>query len=167
MAGETIVIPVNLHVRGQLVAASIVLPANCVGDTQVTANDPIGTEKLQHLHQPLYATGSAVTAAAATQALHTVSGLTATLVEFFAGSVVANIGDSTVTVDLKHNGTSVLTSPITLTSSNTARQVVSAVLNTTAFAVGDVLEIVVTVSAGTGTLAKGLFAGIVIKEDSP
>lgn len=167
MAETTSIVGGNLLVRGQLVPqGGMVIPAASIGNTQVGTTDPIAADKLQHQLQPCYVTGSATTAAAATQAVHVVRGVSGTLVGFDLGSIVANIGDSTVTVDLKRNGTSLLTAAVTLTSAHAAREVVAATLLTTALAADDVLEVVVTVSAGTGTLAKGVFARVTLREDA-
>jgi hypothetical protein len=87
-----------------------------------------------------------------------VHGASATINSFKAGSVTACVGAATITVDLKKNGTSVLSAPITLNSSSTAYVVQSGTVTTTSLVAGDVLEVVVTATAGGGTLGNGVFA---------
>jgi hypothetical protein len=74
----------------------------------VAAGAAIAATKLEHQYILTYAQGSATTAAAATQVIHTVYGATGDIIDFKAGSVVACTGDAAITVDLKVNGTSVL-----------------------------------------------------------
>lgn len=91
----------------------------------------------------------------------------AKVTSFYAGLLVKCTGDSTVTIDLKKNGTSILTTPLVLTSSGTNEIAVQATLATAptpSLVTDDGLTIVVTVSAGTGTLGTGLFAEARIDE---
>lgn len=83
------------------------------------------------------------------------------------GSIAAAIGDSTVTVDVKKNNVSVLSSTVTLNSSNTARVAVSGTVNSTVDDVvaGDWIEVVITISTGTGTLPTGVFVQVEIDEN--
>jgi hypothetical protein len=76
------------------------------------------------------------------------------------------VGDATITVDLLLNGTSCLNDEVVLDSTNTARTIEAAVLETTTLADGDVLEVTVAVDAGTGTLGTGLFTELVLIEDA-
>jgi hypothetical protein len=93
-------------------------------------------------------------------------GVSGTLLSFKAGSIVANIGAATVTLDLKKNGVTALSAVITLNNANTARVAVSGTLSVTTLAAGDVLEVVATATAGGGTLATGVFAELRWKEDA-
>lgn len=81
-----------------------------------------------------------------------------------AGVSVACIGDSTITVDVRKNGTSILSSTIVLDNSNTAFAEESGSISTSSYAAGDDLEVVVTVSAGTGTLGQGLHVDLILNE---
>lgn len=166
MATGTNVIDGDLLVRGKANFASLNIPAGTVTDAMIEALAGIAASKLQHVHRKEFAQGSASNAAAATQVIHVVIGTTATVMSVKAGAVVPAIGAATATVDIKHNGTSILSSAITLNSSQTARQLVSATISTPALAAGDVLEIVITAAAGGGTLAQGVFAVVDIFEDA-
>jgi hypothetical protein len=84
-----------------------------------------------------------------------------------AGSIVAATGDSTVTIDVRKNGTTVLSGTIALDSANTARVVEAGTVDGAQDDVvaDDWIEVVISVSAGTGTLPTGLFVQVEIDED--
>jgi hypothetical protein len=72
-----------------------------------------------------------------------------------------------VTVDLKKNGVSILTSVITLDSGNTNRVVEAGTISGDGtLAAGDWLEVTIAISAGTGTLATGVYAELILNEDA-
>ena len=146
-------------------AAAVNLPSVCVGNAQVKLAAGIEATKLEHQHRPTYAQESAATAADETRVVHVVKGATGSLQAFSAGCVVANIGDSAITVDLHKNGVTVLTAPISLSSTDSAYDVVAGVLASDAVVVGDVLEVVVDATVGTGTLGTGVFASLDLHED--
>ena len=83
---------------------------------------------------------------------------------FRAGSIAAAVGDSTVSVELKKNGTSVLAAAIALDNANTAYVPEAGSVNTPAYVAGDVFTVQVSISAGTGTLPQGVFASAVFQE---
>lgn len=157
------VISGDLVVRGRVVPQQISLPADCVQTGQVPTGANLSQSKLQHRHTVSRSQNG--TAAAETRSLYRAV-LPGTVLNVIVGSIAAAIGDSTVTVDIKKNGTTILSSPVTLNSSNTARVGVAATLSgTPALVAGDWLETVVTVSAGTGTLPTGLFIQVQVSED--
>ena len=126
----------------------------------------IEASKLEHQHRATYAQESATTAAAAKdEVIHVVKGTAGTLKTFSAGCVVANIGNSTVTVDLHKNGASVLTAAIEIDSGDAAYAIVAGIINTAPVVADDVLEVVVIATIGTGTLGKGVFASLDLWED--
>lgn len=154
----------DLRVRGAFVADMITLPANAVGDDQVNGTDPITADKLIHQYSPGWSQPN-TTATAETRVIHVAKG-PGTIEAFRAGSIAKNTGDSTVTVDLRKNGTTVLSSVITLDNANTNRVVEAGTLSGSPTVVaGDVLEVVIAISAGTGTLATGVFCQAVVREE--
>lgn len=156
----------DVLINGTLtVVTDLNAPASSITNAAIDSAAGIEATKLEHQYQPVYAQGSGTTAAAATETLYVAYGA-GTLIAFRAGSVVANVGAATCTVDLKKNGTTMLSAVITLDSANTARVVEAATLSVTSIAAGDVLEVVVTASAGGGTLATGLFCQAIIREAS-
>lgn len=149
---------------GKATFKDLVPSAECVENEHVAENASIDYKKLLHQHRKIYAQESATTAAVESRVIHVTHGLTGTALAFKAGSVVANIGNSTISVDLKKNGSSILSAPISLTSSNTARQLVSGTISSPGLVVGDVLEVSIAVSAGSGTLGKGVFCYLDLSE---
>lgn len=141
------------------------LPSVCVGNAQVKTLAGIAATKLEHQHRVPYAQESDTTAADESRVVHVVKGVTGSLQAFSAGCVVANIGDSTITVDLHKNGVTVLTAPISLSSADAAYEVVAGVLASAGVVVGDVLEVVIDATIGTGTLGTGLFTSLDLHED--
>jgi hypothetical protein len=150
---------------GTVTMRSVVLPDGCITNAKVVAGAGIVAEKLEHQHRKTFAQPN-TTAAAETRAVHLVYGATGNIVAFEAGSIAACTGNATITVDLKKNGTSILTAPVTLDSANTARVAEAASVATPELADGDLLEVVVAVNAGTGALGTGVFAELVVHEDA-
>ena len=69
---------------------------------------------------------------------------------------------SSMTFDLKKNGTSILSAPITVSSaSDTDRQVVTATIASPTFVAGDVFSIALVVSTSTGAQGPFAWAGII------
>lgn len=145
--------------------ADVTLPASCVGNTNVSASAAIAHTKLQHQHRARYSQPN-TTATTETKVIYVCYGATGTILDFRAGSIVACAGAATITLDLKKNGTTVLSGVITLDNANTARVVEAGTLSVTTLVVGDVLEVVATATAGGGTLGTGLFASVTVAEDA-
>lgn len=165
---DTQVIPNNVAVLGNLSAPTMSIPAAAVKNAQVASDASIGAEKLRHRFRPVFAQEGATTAAAEKRMVHHVVGATAIINSVKVGAAVSCIGDSTITVDVKKNspsGTSVLSAPITLDSASTAHLSVDATISLPNLVTTDKLYVVVTVSAGTGTLGKGVYCAIEVDED--
>ncbi|HUW30714.1 MAG TPA: hypothetical protein VM223_03815 [Planctomycetota bacterium] len=162
MAGTSI-IQGDYRYIGTLSMQTLSIPAGTILDAAVNANADIGVAKVRHLHSMTY--GANGSAASVTIPIHC-SYAAGTIKAVKAGSIVACIGDSTVTVDVKKNGTSVLTGVITLDSDNTARIAEDGTLDTgqVTLAADDLLEIVIVATVGTGTLATGPFVDVVVEE---
>jgi hypothetical protein len=158
----------DLYVTGTISGKAITLPASTVDDTAVKGAAGIQATKLQHqyqhISQPQDSTG---TAAVSRKVIHVVRGATGTLVAFETGVIAAAVGAATVTVDLKKNGSSILTATISITSALAAFATTAGTFSSTSVVVGDVLEFHITaVNAGGGTLPQGVFGRLTIREDS-
>lgn len=155
----------DVYVTGNLSAQTLTVPANAVTNSAIPSAANIDGYKLKHFHRQVYAQESATTAASESRVVHhcLASG---TVTDFYVGSVVVNGGAATVAVDLKKNGSSILSSAVTLSSSNTARVAVAGSISSASVVAGDVLEVTITATAGGGTLAKGVFASVNIHEAS-
>lgn len=157
----------NVHIDGQLSCKTLNIPSGTVNDDDVAADAAIAASKLGHQFQLTY--GQPNTAATTeTRVVHVVHGAAGEIRAFEAGSIAVAVGDSTVTLDLQKNGTTVLTGVITLDSGNTARVTEAGTIDPAqdTLADGDVLEIVITATVGTGTLPTGLFASVKLREDA-
>lgn len=155
----------DLVIKGRLTPTSLDIPDGIIVNADVSSSAAIETTKLRHRHVAQWQQPN-TTATTETRPIHVVR-YAGTIMEFVAGTIVACIGAATITIDLKKNGTSVLTTILTLDNANTARVVEAAVLNSslTAVVASDWLEIVITATAGGGTIGTGLFCEVVIDED--
>lgn len=155
----------DLYVRGGLVPQAFTPPANCIGDSAIPAGAGIQQTKLEHQHRGSYRQPNAA-AAAETKVVAVVYGATGTLLAFKAGAIGPAVGADTCSVDLKKNGASVLTAPVSLTSAQAAYALVAGAIATVALVAGDVLTVVVTPNHTSGTLPTGVFATPTWKEDA-
>lgn len=157
----------NLHVEGALSAKTMAIPAGTVDNADVASDADIDATKLEHQYEPVFSQVHGSAATAERRVIHKVHGATGTLVSFECGVIVACIGNAEITIDLYKNGSTILTAPTVLDSGNTAFTEESAAgFSSTALVQDDVLEVVVTVDAGTGTLGQGLYCLPVIREDA-
>jgi hypothetical protein len=151
---------------------AIIVPAGSFDDADIAASADIAATKTEHQNNYVYAQESGTNAADDNRVVAVVYGATGSIIAFHAGSVTKCAGDSTVTVDLcKASGTatsstSVLSAVVTLNSSSTAFASVAGTISTATLVVGDRLEIKIDATVGTGTLAKGVFARVVTREDA-
>lgn len=155
----------DLFVEGSLAASQLAVPAGAIGDGQVAPAAGIQATKLEHQHRLMYAQQNS-TAVAEAKVVYVCYGASGSVVDFRAGCIAVCTGDATITVDLLKNGTSILASALVLNSSDTNRVAKQGTVSSSTLAAGDVLEVAVTVSAGTGTLGTGLFAALTVHENA-
>jgi hypothetical protein len=154
----------DIFVNGTFTARVLRL-VNGVTDTEVAPAAGIQASKLQHEHRTDYGQPNAAATSEA-RVVHVVQGATGKVKAFAAGAIVKAVGDSTVTVDLRKNGTTVLSSAVTLNASGANYTPVAGTVSVTTLAAGDVLTVVITISAGTGTLPTGVYASLDLVEDA-
>jgi len=156
--------PDNVSITGALTVGSINLPAGNIIDANVNGAANIDADKLEHTHRKMYSLSG--TAASVTIPIHSVIGATARRLQVVAGSIAIAVGAATVTIDVKKNGTSVMTgaTPHTLDSANVARVAEALSITTTTAVAGDLFELVVVATAGGGTIPTGLFVEFQIDE---
>lgn len=155
----------DLIIRGTLAPSAMIMPASAVTSDSVRASANISADKLQHRHVLNYGQANS---AATTITIPIFSALQiGQVMSVKAGSIAAAIGDSTVTVDCKKNGTSVLTGVITLDNANTARVMEAGTIDGAQddLAAGDFLELVIVATVGTGTLPTGLLVTVEVYEN--
>jgi hypothetical protein len=140
------------------------VPAGTVTNAGIGASaaSPIDTEKVeQQVNRHYFKAGSA---ASETVPIH-VARADGTVTFINAGSVAIAVGAScTVTIDLKKNGSTVLTSVITLDQNNTARVTEPGTINTADYSEDDWFELVIVATAGGGTLPTGLYVDVGFRE---
>lgn len=152
----------DAHITGSVSCGGFSSSSGSITNAMVSASADILSTKLEMQKSITY--GQNGTASSVTVPIHCVYGATGVVLSLKAGSIVANIGAATVTVDLKKNGTTMLSGVITLDNSNTARVAEAGSLSVTSLAAGDLLEIVTVATAGGGTLATGLFVTLTWSE---
>jgi hypothetical protein len=153
----------DLVVTGNISARTFTPPTGSVLNASVSPTAAIAATKIQKPR--LTRLNQNGTATAETRAVYECRGVTATIQGMRVGSIGPCVGGATITVDLKKNGTTVLSGVVTLNNANTARVAVDAAVTSTALVVGDWLEVVVTATAGGGTIGTGLFVQVEIFED--
>ena len=116
-----------MTVTGRLTPKQLDIPAETLTDAGVSSSAGIGTAKLKHRYRANFNQPN-TTATTETRVVH-VARVAGTIRDFLAGSIVSCIGAATIVLDLKKNGTTVLSSTITLDSGNTARVAEAGTLN--------------------------------------
>ena len=164
MANQKVTLPLDLHIRGILSCDTLTIPAGTVLNAAVGNAAALAIAKQLHLHNVTY--GQSGTMVAVTIPIHCSYGATGTIKAVKAGSIALCTGNAVATADVKINGTSCLTGVITLDSTNTARIAEAGTIDTAAddLIADDLVEVVVTVNAGTGALGTGLFVTVTIEE---
>lgn len=153
------------------VLGAVVCQQLIVGDGVSFDNDQIApaagieASKLQQQYVITEAlTDHATSAAVVRKIVHGVVGLTGSLESFKAYASVAAVGGATVTVDLKKNGVSVLSSVITIDSGSGTSDV-AGTITSVSVAAGDKISMeIASASAGGGTLPKGITGTLKIRE---
>lgn len=161
----TSVLQGNLFVKGTLNALEFDAPANSVDNAAIEG--PIDADKLAIRRRSEFHCPGGTPVDGLRRSIAVVYGATGDVIAFRAGLRMPNAGAATITVDLRKNGTTILTSVITLDNSNVAYEVEDAAgFTVTTLATGDVLEIVFVATAGGGTIGSGLFVQLVHDEDA-
>lgn len=158
----TTIIEGDVLVRGALVPESFTAPAQSVSSDAVKTGANIDADKLE---SRVYASHAQPNTAATTETRSLfVARRAGSVNSVIAGSIAAAIGDSTVTVDVKKNGTTILSAVITLDNANTARVGEAGTVNVSAFVAGDWFEVVITATVGSGTMPTGVFVQVEIDQ---
>jgi hypothetical protein len=145
------------------ITGTIQLDAGSVQDQHISNNTTLDADKLQHLYRAWTNFDLAIggTPVAREEIVH-VCEVAGTIRQFAA--LCNDTGTSaSVTFDLKKNGSSILSSVVTITNATADRAVVDGTLSATTVAVGDVLSIALAVSSSTGM--QGPFAWLTVEEN--
>lgn len=153
----------DILTSGTLYCGAVVPTGPGIGNAGISASAGIDASKLDHQHVKTYAQPN-TTATTERKVIHTARGA-GTILQFRAGSVVANIGAATVSIRLKKNGGNIDTAALVLDNANTAFVFENiAGFTSTTIAANDVFEVDITATAGGGTLATGVFCELVTEE---
>lgn len=133
-------------------------PVQSLGNADFNPADPLTVDKTYHKYTPPFSQNATTVASADQKTVH-VAKASGVVSGFQVGNVTKAIGDSTATFDLLKNGGTVLNAPVVLNnaSANYTPQV-GAITAPGTYVAGDVFEVKITISAGTGTLPKGVYA---------
>lgn len=153
----------ELHAGTHTFLTAPVVPDSSFGDAQMSASDPVSCTKLDHQHNRILAQAHGSASADERRVIHCARAA-GVLTAIRAGVVVAAVGDSTVTVDLYKNGASILSAVITLDSGDAAFAEVAGAIDTDDYIAGDVFEVVIDATVGTGTLPQGVYVDAVFRE---
>jgi len=152
----------DLTVRNLVVVGSSSLPAGSVTAANIAAGANMETSKLVHRHVLNFQQAEGASMADATVPIFIARATTLTIVAIeIAVTGAAAVGDSTVTVDLKLGNaggafTTALSGVITIDNATALRTPVAGTLITTSGADGNILQLVIDATVGTGTLPQGL-----------
>lgn len=163
----------DLYVGGNLACKSIALPAGSVTDAAVQANAGIEATKVVHQFAKELSLPAGVNIASQTNVVHQVfpAGAAVSKLAGFLVSVLTPPGSpDTITVDLQRSTgggafATVLSAPITISSSTTPRVPQSASFAVTDLNNDDLLQIVVTYNHTSGTAGQGLLAEVFLREN--
>lgn len=154
-----------LTITGQVtMTGTAVLPVNTVTNSMIGASvsSPIDVEKVEQQITAAYSQPNTA-AADETRVLHRCEG-SGTVVAVRVGSIAIAVGDAITTFDVKKNGTTILSAAKEINSSNTNRVSVDATLSgTPTYVEGDLFEVVIDGTIGTGTLPTGCFCQLVLR----
>src|SRR5215472_4310258 len=132
----------DLYVGGNLSAKTFNCPAASITDVAVAGGAGIQASKSQQQHTKTYGQVTGSVATTERRPIHSIYGATGQVVQFRAAMAVANVGAATVTVQLKKNGTNILTAAISLGSGTAAFVFVAAAgFTSTALVANDILEV--------------------------
>lgn len=159
----TTIIEGDVLVRGAFIPESFTAPAQSVSSDSIKTGANLDADKME---SRIFSSHAQPNTAATTETRSLfVARRAGTVKSVVAGSIAAAIGDSTVTVDVKKNGTTILSAVITLDNANTARVGESGTVNVSAFVAGDWFEVVITATVGSGTLPTGVFVSMELDQD--
>jgi len=161
----------DLHIVGRMTCQTATLPSSCVSNSNVASDAAIASTKVVHRKQAGYSTAAASDPATITVPL---------MIARYAGSIdsfdvgpmsQAGTGDRSVAVDLqKSTGggafATVLSGAITINASDAIRSVSAGTISDSALAAGDILQLVITVTAGTtGNYPRGILSTVNYSEN--
>lgn len=154
----------NMHIGGQLSCETFTPPASCVVNASVSSTAAIGADKLVNRFRRSLTQVHGSAGTTERRPIH---------IAKFAGTIsgargavsVIPIGAATHSIQLKKNGSNILSSALVLDSANVAYTLEEvAGYTSTSYAAGDYFEVDITATAGGGTLGQGLIFDVQFDE---
>lgn len=149
-----------------------VLPDGSINRSALVASGAnLDEAGLEHRHTLIQAWPSGADVSAGTQLLHTAYRAGTVLNVSVAIDVAPSTSGSPATVDVMKSSagssfSTILSAPVAISSTCTARSVLTGTLSgTPTLAQGDILEVVVTSSGTTGTRCQGMQVAVVVSEN--
>ena len=154
----------TLYVGGVFKPYELIVPGGTIVNADVSAAAAIAASKLERAPPIVVSqTGTAVTAR---HLVRFCKGTTGTIKHVTVSNITACAGSSAVTVDVKKNGTTILSAVVTLNSGTAAYSENEGTITVAALADGDYLEIIITATqSGTDALATGVMCQVDLNED--
>ena len=148
--------------------SDITLPSSAVTDSSVLAAANIDADKLQHRHVLIYEQVNGTAVAAQTKMIFQ-SRFAGTIVAVIVTPYTAPTSSDSYTVDVQKcaqagSMATVLSSVVTMNSSDANRTSNSGTLSTTTFAASDIFQVVVAVPSAN-TTGQGLLVTVVLDEN--
>lgn len=160
----------NVHIKGNLSAETMDIPAGTIVSADVSASAAIAAAKLVHRFPVRHSQNEGAVVADETVGIHiaAAAGVVASI-EVVCTST-APVGNSTVTVDLQKSTAggafaTMLSSVVTIDSANTVRVAEAGTLSGTAYVDGDILELIIDATVGSGTLPTGMAIVVTLQEN--
>jgi hypothetical protein len=159
---------VQIYSSFHLVTGTFNVPDGVITNAMIAAAAGISASKLEHDHRALYSQKN-VTATDEAGVLYVVKGSTCTVQNIEVGSIVACEGNAEVTIDVKKNGTTVLSSTMVLDDDNVAYTPEAGTVSVTAGVNGEVYTYHITTDDGGASvgdaLATGVYVSMSVDED--
>lgn len=155
----------DVHVMGRLTCGTFVAPSDSISDSAVGTVTPIAATKTVRRGRAMYSVEAATIPTAGTYPIH-LAYADGIVKAFKVTQVLACLAGATVTVDLKKNGSTILSATVQQTDAHADGEVLSGALNGALddYLADDQFTVVISVAAGGGTLAKGLQCLMVFDE---
>lgn len=153
----------DVRIEGNLsVTGTSYQSAASITNASVASNAEIASTKVKHRRTGFYSDIIGTDVVTSGRVLYRCYASVGTILKAYCGSVVAAGAATTVTVDIKKNGTTVLSATIVLDNGNTAYVAEEGTLSVTSLVAGDVITATWTLSGANEP--TGFFVGVDVEE---
>lgn len=156
------VIQGDVHIVGNLTGATVTPSSSTVTDASVSASAAISASKIVHQHVRTF--GQSGNAADETRTIHKAYGA-GTVTAVVASCITAAVGSDTCTVNIKKNGTTILSSVVTINSSSVAYTGQAGTVSVPSYSAGDEFTVTFDYTSAGGTAPTGVSATLIVREN--